>query len=267
VIDTHTHLHDKDFDVDRQDIIERYKEEGIKIVNIGTSLEDSKQACDLGMSNTGMMRCTVGIHPHEAVESPELSINDIQNRLSELVEQYSQVVVGIGECGLDYFRIDDNKENITKQKEVFRTQIELARKKDLTLVVHIRDAWEDTFEICQKEASDLRMIIHCYTGDKYWLGKFVEISDKVYVGFTGLVTFKKKVDDIVDALSGCPLEKILVETDAPYLSPEPVRGQRNNSSNLKHIVAKIAEIKNLSVEEMIEILDKNAKRAYGAKLF
>lgn len=225
-IDTHAHITQFEPGVD-------------KIICVGTTLEDSQKAIILAQKYENIY-ATVGIHPEEKCDDWE--------RFEELVHQ--QKVVGIGECGLDYHLAYD-----PTQKPIFEKQLAIARKFDLPLSIHIRDAWEDVKTI---DLSKNRGVFHCYSGP-------IEIPKNFYVSFAGNLTFKsaQKLQEVAREVL---IERILLETDSPYLAPEPLRGSQNKPENVRIIASKLAELKNVSLEEVDKITSKNAHELFHLTL-
>lgn len=224
-IDTHTHIISPADGVD-------------KIILVGTDLDDSQKAILIAQQHENVF-ATVGIHPQNTCSDWE--------RFEELVKQPK--VVGIGECGLDYHQNYD-----PAQKQIFEKQLEIARKYDLPLSIHIRDAWEETKGILDS-ARMTRGVLHCYSGPP-------EIPKNFYVSFAGNVTFNN-AKELQELAKNIPLEKILLETDSPYLAPEPVRGTQNFPENVKIIAQFLAKLKNVRLEEVAKITTENANKLFN----
>ena len=252
LIDTHAHLDFKDYTEDREEVFKRAKKAGVeKIVNIGADLEGSRRAVELA-EKYDFIYAAVGIHPHEADTVNEQSLAEIKSLAR------SEKVKAIGECGLDFYYDNSPRE---VQKEAFKKELELAEELKLPAVIHSREAAEQTFEILDNSADfSANLIFHCYA---YGPKEIEEVIKRdYYAAFGGLITFNN-AKGIRQALKKMPLDRILLETDAPYLTPEPHRGKRNESAYLEHIVKKAAEIKEISVEKMAEITTENAERLYN----
>lgn len=251
MIDTHAHLDFNDYKKDREDVFNRARKIGVeKIVNIGADLEGSRRSVELA-EKYDFIYASVGIHPHEADTLDEDSLAELKKLAA------SPKVKAIGECGLDFY-YDNSPRKI--QKAAFKKEIELALELDLPLVVHSREAAAETLEILDA-AGDLaeNLIFHCYA---YGPQEIEEIIKRdYYVAFGGLITFNS-AEAIRQALKKMPLNRILLETDAPYLTPAPHRGQRNEPAYLEHILKKAAAIKGISAEEMGKITTENAERIY-----
>ena len=251
LFDSHAHYNDEKFDDDRDTIIKEAYNSGITtIINAGYSLESSKKAIEIA-NQYEFMYATVGVSPND--------IEDLKGNYIEDIEELakSHKVVAIGEIGLDYYW---NKENKEKQKEIFMEQIKLANKLDLPIVIHTREAVMDTIDILKKIECKKRGVFHCCPLNRELVKEALKLG--FYISFAGPVTFKnsKNAEEIVNLV---PIEKILIETDSPYLSPEPVRGRRNDSQNVKYIAQKIADIKGLTIEEVAKQMHKNIEKIFN----
>lgn len=262
LIDTHTHVNSEQLSPNADQIIAECLAKEIWMVNIGTDFQSSKQAIELAEKNDEGVYASIGVHP---TGLPDESFN-FEN-FKELAKSSSKVVA-IGETGLDYYRLkaeEDNTEIINQQKNTFRSCIRLANELDLALVVHLRSAdrephkaYDDALEILKEEKAR-RGVIHCYGGDVEHAQRFVELGFNL--GITGIVTFKNALT-LQNVVRMIPLEHLIIETDAPYLAPEPVRGSVNTPSNVVHIAAKMAELRGDSVERISEETTINARRMY-----
>lgn len=249
LFDTHAHLNDPAFDEDRDELICRLGEKGIDFVmNVGCCLESSRD-CIAMAEKYPFIYASVGSHPDSAGEVCE-----------ELMETYLQMskhpkVKAIGEIGLDYYY-----EGFDRQIQIraFEMQLELARQVDLPVIVHERDAHGDGMDVVRK-FPEVTGVFHCYSGAAEMARQLVNMG--WYIGFTGVLTFKN-ARKAVETAASIPLERIVLETDCPYMSPEPYRGRRNDPGRLIHMAEKLAEIRGLPVEEIIEITTENAKRLY-----
>ena len=249
--ESHAHYDDSKFDEDRDKLIPALKEKGIEyIINVGANIKSSIKSVELA-EKYDFIYAAVGVHPHDVAKLDE----DDMDRLYGLSQR--DKVVAIGEIGLDYY-YDSSPRDI--QKDWFVEQIELAKEMELPIIVHSRDAAKDTFDIIKgTEAGDVGGVIHCFSGSAEMAKEYIE--EGFYIGVGGIVTFTD-ANKIIEVVKQIPLEKILIETDCPYLSPIPNRGKRNESTNLVYIVDKIAEIKNLSTEEVAKATLKNAKTLF-----
>lgn len=244
-IDTHCHLFDEAFKDDYKEVIARAKENGFqKLVLVGFHKSNNKLAFDIS-SEYDFIYPTCGIHPEYASET---TFEDLLE-LEEFIQTHN--VYAIGECGLDYYWQTDNK---NKQKEVFEAQIKLALKYDLPLVIHSRDSIADIYDILAKYPK-LRFVMHSFSGSPEMLLRFIKLG--AYIGFSGPVTYKNSINP-KECAAICPLDRMLLETDCPYLTPVPNRGKRNEPSYARYTLEKIAEIKNMDVKELEDIFDSNS---------
>ena len=251
IFDTHAHYDDEDFDLDREDLLAKMKESGVShVVNIGASLASTKRSIELA-KQYDFIYAAVGVHPSDTRELNEETFQWLKKQCKE------PKVVAVGEIGLDYYW-DEPERDI--QKEWFARQIALGREEKLPLVIHSRDAAQDTIDIMKSEkAAEAGGILHCFSYTKETAKIFLDMDFSFGIG--GVITFKnaKKLKEAVDYI---PIDKIVIETDCPYLSPEPNRGKRNSSLNLPYVVKAIAEIKNLPEEEVLRKTYENAKKLY-----
>ena len=250
LFDTHAHMDDRAFDADRKALLQSLPESGIGLLmNPGCSLESSRNADRLSREYA-YIYAAVGSHPDAADE-----VND------EVLEEYRKLcklnpkIKAIGEIGLDYHYEDIPRD---LQKKAFLAQMELARELNLPVIVHERDAHEDGMAIV-RDFSDVKGVFHCYSGSAEMARQLVDLG--WYIGFTGVLTFKnaRKAIETVEAI---PLERIVIETDCPYMAPEPFRGRRNDPGKIYRMAEKLAEIKGISVEEARRITFENGKRLY-----
>lgn len=254
IFDSHAHYDDKKFSEDRESLLSSMKDNGIAyIVNIGSNLKTTRQSVELS-KEYDFIYATVGVHPSE--------VNELNNDNFEKIVDSSKEdkVVAIGETGLDYYWKNASKEN---QKIWFERHGDLARESDLPLVVHSRDAAKDTLDMMKgMKAGDIGGVVHCFSYGVEMAREYLNMG--FYLGIGGVITFDnaKKLKEVVSYM---PLDMILLETDAPYLSPAPNRGKRNSSLNLKYIINEIAEIKGESYEKVIEATCKNAMKMYKIK--
>ncbi len=262
LIDTHAHLDFSQFDNDREKIIKETKSLGIKVINVGSHRQACLDSVNLAEKHKNIY-AAVGIHPHDTED-----VKDI-NKLIDFLEKLSREpkVIAIGECGLDYhpfdqgkFRKDLNLDIKNKQKEVFKAQFELAQKLKLPIIIHNRDSHQDLLKIIKDFKG--RGVIHCFSGDKIFLKKVLNLG--FYIGFDGNITFKnaKNLQEIVKLT---PLEKILIETDCPFLAPEPFRGLRNEPKNVKIVAEFIGELKQISFSKVAQTTTQNAKNLFKIK--
>lgn len=252
LVDTHTHLNDAKFAEDCESVITRAREAGVtRMINMGDTLASSEQAVTLAEAHEGLY-AGVGIHPEEAFEMTARE-DDILAAWAAKPE-----VVAIGEIGLDYYwEKDPDKRRL--QQRIFIRQLDLARQLHLPVCIHDRDAHGDTLAILKREGRGIRGVLHCYSGSLEMARELLKLG--WYLGVDGPLTFKNaaKLPEIVRAM---PLERLLVETDAPYMAPVPMRGKRNEPSFVRFVAAKVAELRGLSLEEVARVTTRNAENLY-----
>lgn len=246
IIDTHSHLFDEAFTGEVKDCIKRAKEANVnKIILVGFSKETNNLAISYAKEDN-IFYPTAGLHPSEA------SLNYLED-LAYLEDFIcNNKVYAIGECGLDYHWVSDNKE---VQKALFKGQLDLALKYDLPVIVHMRDATLDTYEVMKPYGGKIRGVMHCYSGSLEMANEFIKLG--FYISLGGPVTFKNAKESKRVAC-GIPLDKLLVETDCPYLAPSPFRGSRNESSYVVRVVEEVACLRNMSVSDVADITTQNA---------
>ncbi|MBQ1867129.1 MULTISPECIES: TatD family hydrolase [Selenomonas] len=253
LVDTHTHLNDAKFSGHEQEAIERARENGVtRLINMGDTLESSAKAVELAAAYEGVY-AGVGIHPEEAF--PMTSRDDDQ--LAAWTEEPR--VVAIGEIGLDYYWEKD-QEKRQLQQQVFIRQLDLARQLHLPVCVHDREAHGDTLSILKREGRGIRGVMHCFSGSFEMAQELLKLG--WYIGVDGPLTFKNaaKLPEIVQKF---PLERLLVETDAPYMAPVPMRGKQNEPAFVRFVAEKVAEIKGISLETVAKQTSQNAEELYG----
>lgn len=262
MIDTHAHLDFDNFDDDRQEVIENFfKDNGKAIVNIGVNKDRIEKTLEISKKYNNVF-ASVGFHPEE-VGSLE-DFDNIESFLEKVIEE-NEKIVAIGEIGLDYFHSKDESEH-QKQKELFEIQLKVAKKLSLPVVLHCRDAYEDMLEILsKKEYAEIYKVLHCYCGNPEYTEKFLKLENLIF-SFTGNITFVKDGDFLLKSLRMIPLEKIMAETDCPFLTPNPFRGKRNEPSFVKFVVEKISEVKDIDFKEAEEKTDQNAIEFFGLNL-
>jgi TatD DNase family protein len=250
-IDSHAHYDDDWFNEDRESLIADLHANGIdKIVNIGSSVKTSKTSVELA-EKYDFVWAAVGVHPEDCVGMTENDLETIR------ILAQNKRVVAIGEIGLDYHYADVSpKEN---QQLWFEKQLDLAAELDLPIVVHAREATQDTFDMI-RESKVRKGVIHAFSGSAEVAKEYIKMG--FYIGVGGVVTFKNG-KSLVRTVENIPLEKIVIETDAPYLSPVPNRGKRNDSSNLIYTAQKIAELKGVTVEEVAKVTSHNSELLFG----
>jgi TatD DNase family protein len=254
LIDSHCHLDDHRYDPDRETMIARAHTAGVgHFVTIGCDLETSRAAVTLAQRDP-LISATVGVHPHE-VKLIEPGWYDELRSLAQ-----SDRVVAYGEIGLDY-HYDHSPRDV--QRTRFREQVQLAREFRLPIVIHTREAQEDTINILKEEkAGELGGVFHCFSGDA-WLAKDA-LDLGFYLSFSGVITFQNAVM-LRDIVKTVPLDRILIETDSPYLTPAPHRGKRNEPAYVRFVAEKIAELHGISVEQVEEATTENTRRLFRLK--
>ena len=254
IFESHAHYDDEAFDLDRDELLGKCQEQGIEyIVNVSASLDSVKTTLALAQRYP-FVYAAVGVHPDEVGGLDEESFAWLKEQCA------NPKTVAVGEIGLDYYW---DKEGHELQKYWFQRQLALAKELELPIIVHSREACADTLEEIKKaHTPELRGVIHCFSYSPETAQEYLELG--YYIGIGGVVTFKnaKKLKEVVKLV---PVERILLETDCPYLAPEPNRGKRNSSLNLPYVAAAIAELKGVDTDEVIRITNENAKKLYFRK--
>lgn len=254
LIDSHVHLDDIKFDGDRHILIENFKNNNIELViNIGADLKSSVASVDLANKYSNIY-AAIGVHPHSAKEVNTM----VMEQLKELA--LNEKVIAIGEIGLDYY-YDNSPRDI--QRKWFIEQLKLAKELDLPVIIHTRDAMGETFDILKNNQNgNVRGVLHCYSGSLEMALEYIKMG--FYISLGGPVTFKnaRLVREVAEAV---PLDKLLIETDCPYLTPEPYRGKRNEPVYVKYVAEKIAEVKKISYDELVKATNRNTKKLFGIK--
>ncbi len=289
LIDTHTHINMRAFENDATETIQRALDSGVAIINVGTQIDTSRQAVALLDKFPENVYAAIGLHPSHTYGDDYEDDDEVKSKTLEEgfdPELYREIaqhprVVGIGECGLDYYRLPKNRDHVEikeLQRRAFDEQIKLALELDKALCIHCRpsnstnDAYEDLLAIIQlikhppegvqtawQDTKNFRFEVHCFTGDIDMALKFVELGG--FIGLNGIITFDK-TDRSEKLVKGLPLENIILETDAPYLTPKSKRGERNEPSYLLEVAEKIAEWKNITVDEVAHQTTENAIRLF-----
>lgn len=256
IFESHAHYDDKQFDDDREELLLSMKKNGIEaIVNVGSDFRGCKDTVELA-EKYDFVYGAVGIHPSD--------IEDLNEETYQWLKEKAALekIVAIGEIGLDYYW--DKEEEVQRQQRYwFKRQMELAREVNLPVIIHSRDAAEDTLKLMKEiHAEEVPGVVHCFSYSKEMAAEYVKMG--YYIGIGGVVTFKnaRKLKEVAAVI---PLECILLETDCPYLAPEPHRGSRNSSLNLPYVAAEIARIREITPEEVIEATKRNAKRFFFGK--
>ncbi len=259
LFDSHAHYNDEKFDLDREIVIKETLENGVSnFIVAGYDIESSKKAIEI-VKKCEAAYAIIGISP-DGVKNIKNS-NDIEKDIYEIrkIIENNKKIVAVGEIGLDYYW---NKENKELQKEMFIKQIELANSLNLPIVIHTREAINDTLQILKENPVKNRGIFHCCPLNRELVKEALKLG--YYISLSGVITFKnaKNADEIIKMI---PEDKILIETDSPYLSPEPFRGKRNNCTNVRYVAEKIATVKSKTLEDIAQITNINAKKIF--KLF
>jgi TatD DNase family protein len=276
--DSHCHLQDE-FDEPTEGPVEphadrlaaaiaRASEAGVtRMVCVGTGRDSSAEAVSLARSlrrpggpataEGVALWATVGLHPHDAVDGVDGLDGLLAAELSADVDPAERVVVAIGECGLDY-HYDHSPRPV--QREAFALQVELAHRHGLALVIHTREAWDDTFDVLRGQGVPERTIVHCFTGGPEEARRCLDLGTSL--SFSGVVTFKN-ASEVRDAAALCPLDRLLVETDSPFLTPVPHRGTPNEPARVPLVGAAVAHVKGVTRADVAEVTTANARRAFG----
>ncbi|HEC30546.1 MAG TPA: TatD family deoxyribonuclease [Candidatus Yonathbacteria bacterium] len=254
IIDIHSHIQFPDYVDEVGSVIARMKEKKVGTIVVGTDLKSSRDAVLLAEKYENVY-ASVGLHPNDVFEE-DFDVGEFR----KLVD--NRKTVAIGECGLDYFRTQKTEENKEKQKEVLEKQIDLAVEFDLPLMIHCREAYDDLIEIFdeqkKKYGTKLRGNIHFFAGSWDIARKFLRLN--FTLSFTGVITFTSDYDEVIKNI---PLDKIMVETDSPFVSPVPHRGKRNEPVYVEEVIKQIAKLKDIKIEELELVLLDNSKRVFG----
>ncbi len=252
LIDTHAHLNSSDFFTDYKECIKNAKEAGVdKIICVGFDYETNKKAIEIANDNENIY-ATVGYHPSEAGKITDEDFLLLREYLKE------KKVIAIGECGLDFYWV---KDNMNMQIYLFKEQIKLAYEFDLPLVIHMRDATEIMLKVLKEEYQrPYKGVMHCYSGSKEAMNEFLKLG--FYISFGGPLTFKNARIPKEVAVE-VPLNRILIETDSPYLTPHPFRGVRNEPKHVKLVALELANLKNMKLEEIEKITSENAQKLFN----
>lgn len=250
--DSHAHYDDERFDEDRDELIEGLKMQGVSyVVNVAADMKSCHTSLELA-HKYDFIYSSVGVHPHDVKDMTNQDMDEMRQLAKD------EKVVAIGEIGLDYYYDNSPRE---EQRIWFRKQLEMAKELDLPVIIHSREASEETFNIIM-ESGVKEGVIHCFSGSLELAREYVK--NGFYIGVGGSLTFKN-AKKTVRVVEGIDLSHIVIETDCPYLTPVPHRGERNDSSYLKFVVEKIAEIKGISAEEVAKVTFENAKKLYRIK--
>lgn len=251
--DTHSHLYEDDFAEDREEAITRLKEKHVSNVYLpNIDKESIDKMLRLYKTDTNLFHIMMGLHPTSVGETYREDLEEIGRRLS------SEEICGIGEIGIDLYW---DKSFLKEQTDAFEIQVDQAVQKGLPIVIHTRKAFDETFNSLKKfDKKRLRGIFHCFSGSKEIAEEIFKIGD-FHLGIGGVLTFKNA--GLAQTVEQIPLERLVLETDCPFLTPAPYRGQRNETSYVYYVAEKLAEIKQISIEEIAEQTTKNAKKIFG----
>tara|TARA_S200000501_G_C20861714_1_gene760110 strand:- start:785 stop:1549 length:765 start_codon:yes stop_codon:yes gene_type:complete len=247
-IDSHCHINDNQFDEDLDEVILRALDSGVsQLICVGTDLKTSEKAIKIS-ENYSQIFATCGIHPHDTEKT--------NNKYIQVLEEFSkhEKVVAIGEMGLDYFYDYADKK---VQKIVFRDQLELAKDLGLPAVIHNRESDVDLYQILI-DSQNFYGVIHCFASNYSFAKKILDLG--LHISFTGMVTFVKSLHEVIERID---LNKIMIETDSPYLAPKPFRGKRNEPKNVVHIAEFIAKLKKIEIEEFSNMMQSNTKSFFN----
>ncbi|MGC8651140.1 MAG: TatD family hydrolase [Minisyncoccia bacterium] len=282
LFDSHTHLNLAAFDTDRDTIIKKYLKEGIFMINVGTNYLTSKKASEIASQYSNCW-ASVGLHPSHvfpnnvcSIDLQEFQKKDLRVKgeiiLPEVFDESFEKlikdntkVVAIGECGLDYsylkdFTLKEQKQYQNLEKNEFIKQIKIAQKYHLPLILHVRDLYQEALKLLKENNYQGKAVFHFFTGT-FEEAQLI-LAQGYYLGFSGVITYGHKMDEVIKSV---PLNRILIETDAPYVAPVPYRGTRNESQYVVEVAKKIAELKHVSLEEIEKITFENAKQLFQIK--
>lgn len=250
IVDSHSHIDDEKFDIDREEVVSLFDENKIDfIVDPASDVKSSEKIVEI-VKKFSRVYGAVGIHPHEVEGVTDDDLKKIYNL------SFSNKIVAIGEIGLDYYYDNSPRE---KQKEIFRKQLEIAKKRNLPVIIHTREAMQDTFDILSEFKGDITGVMHCYTGSFEMAEKFINLG--FYISISGVVTFKNATN-VREMAKKIKLDNLLIETDSPYLTPEPNRGKRNESKFVWLVAQKLSELKNIEINNLIYNTNSNARNLF-----
>lgn len=251
LIDTHCHLDDVRLIGDEEAVLQKAKEMGVELfVTIGTDEQTSAAAAKIASRHPGKVYHTVGAHPSDVDRFDEAILQEVERLARETKP------VAIGEIGLDYHHASDKK----RQFKVFERMIALARELSLPIVIHDRDSHDDLLKVLSEKAEGMKILMHCYSAGPDYVERFMDLGCTFSIA--GPVTFKNG-QSIRDAVAKIPLDRLVVETDSPYLTPEPNRGKRNEPGYVRYTAERVAEVKGISLEELASVTTRNAKSFFG----
>ena len=253
MIDSHCHLDHDPLAQNIHDILSRCKNEGVdKILTISTTISGFPKILEI-LKKDEMIFGTFGIHPHET-NTDQLSKEEIIKRIKS-----NDKIIGVGESGLDFYYNNSDKD---KQIKSFKNHIDAALELDIPIIVHSRNAESETYEILKNSEKNLKILMHCFTGSLSFALKLMELNS--YFSASGIITFKNSID-LQNTFKELPVERLLIETDSPFLAPEPMRGRKNEPSFVRYTLKKLSELKNVEAEEMDKITTDNFNRLFFNK--
>ena len=253
MVDTHCHIHTQEFDESRASLLHTMQQQSVQAILVGTSLEDSRKALALA-SQYPFLYPSLGIHPHEA---ESVNLDTVQTDLSQLLQDSN--FIAIGECGFDFY-YHSQAEVHSLQARLFQQHLELAQQYAKPLIIHTRNSFEETYQFLA-QYQGLTIILHCFTGNPFWVEKYLSLKHTVYFSFSGIITFANSLS-IQESVRIVPSNLILAETDAPYLTPVPHRGQQNSPLYVRYVIEKIAELRQQPYQDTISQLDSNTQQAF-----
>ena len=279
IVDTHTHLNFQAFDKDRAEVIKRAEKNKVAMMVVGANFKSSRKAVEIANKNSDIF-AAIGLHPTHLVEQvfEEDGSKVVSHAEKFEFAAFEQLalnsdVKAIGECGIDYYHVNPDipiKDQKNLQKQVMNEHIRLASQQKLPLILHCRDsksvsktAYIDLYEIIKNSPHKITGVLHCFSADWQIAEKFLELG--FYLGFTGAITYTKSLD-IIDVVRRAPKDRILSETDCPYLTPVPFQGKRNEPIYVEYVIEKIADIRQIDYEEAAKITFQNAKKLFNLEI-
>lgn len=276
MIDSHCHIQFNAYKDDADAVINKCRERGVLMNCVGSQIDTSIRAVEYAEKYSDIY-ATVGLHPvhlfSTEVDEEETKFTSREEKFD--YEAYKKLaghpkVIGIGECGLELYHLPpnaDKKEILAKQYEGFLLQYKLAKELDLPLVIHVRDAHPEMIELLKSLDAPIKGVVHCYTGNWQYAEDYLNLG--LHLGFTGVITFKPKKnnpkpqEEILEVVAKCPLDRMLIETDAPYLAPQAYRGQRCEPWMVVEVAKKIAEVRQIGLEEVVKITEQNTRKLFN----
>lgn len=279
LVDTHAHIHFSAFREDLDDVIKRARAARVFMIAVGTQKDTSANAVKVAEEHPDLIWASIGLHPNHlfAMHFDETEM-PVKTRTEEFDAYYyatlaksSKRMIAIGECGLDYYRLPQDVPRelvIEKQKQVFKKHLDLADELGLPVIVHCRDAHDDVYEIlkeyCEKGKLKKRGVLHCFTAGRREAFRYIDLG--FYIALGGVITFKSRRPEHLELLEtarAIPLERVVIETDAPYLTPDPFRGKRNEPLYVKFVAEKLADLRSMTYDEIASATTQNAKKLFG----